>query len=414
MAAVLDPSESSFSQLSVDGLKLVLVGAMVYVLVRFLNLTSPSSVPEVHHRESALNQYLLKSCSLLNQPYAPPRLWGRSGHLQTWFYAAVGRVRAPTLCGVRKLLSLTDGSTASFDLFPPLVPHYSGGDITMAICPGFCNHSDQRYIRTFVDHSQRQGYRCAVLNLLGAPPAVQLTAPRTFSYGCTWEFSAMVRNLKSWFPQTRLILVGFSLGGNIVCKYLGEDRTNQDRVLCGLSICQGYSAVRSQEALLQWDQGRRLYNFILTSAIRRLLLQHRKILFGPDSDLSQLYWATSLSQIDDWIIRRFYGYSSLGEYYEAESCVKYLHNVTVPLLLLNSSDDPLVPQSLLDFPKVLADQNPCVTFVLTSHGGHLGFFEGDLFFPKPLTWIDKVLVQYCDALNRWSCDIGPCDSNRTM
>lgn len=57
------------------------------------------------------------------------------------------------------------------------------GDVTMVICPGIGNHSEHKYIRTFVNHSQRQGYRCAVLNHLGALPNLELTAPRLFTYG---------------------------------------------------------------------------------------------------------------------------------------------------------------------------------------------------------------------------------------
>lgn len=62
--------------------------------------------------------------------------------------------------------------------------------------------------------------------------------------GCTWEFAAMVGYIKRAYPQTQLIVVGFSLGGNIVCKFLGENMTNQERVLCCVSVCQGYSALR--------------------------------------------------------------------------------------------------------------------------------------------------------------------------
>lgn len=61
-------------------------------------------------------------------------------------------------------------------------------DITMVICPGIGNHSEKHYIRTFVDHSQKQGYRCAVLNHLGALPNIELTSPRMFTYG-TWSWS---------------------------------------------------------------------------------------------------------------------------------------------------------------------------------------------------------------------------------
>ncbi|GLD72354.1 monoacylglycerol lipase ABHD2-B-like protein [Lates japonicus] len=277
----------------------------------------------------------------------------------------------------------------------------------MVICPGIGNHSEKNYIRTFVDHSQRQGYRCAVLNHLGALPNMELTSPRMFTYGCTWEYAAMVGYIKWAFPQTLLVVVGFSLGGNIVCKFLGENRSNQDRVLCCVSVCQGYSALRAQETFLQWDQCRRLYNFVLADNMKKLILSHRSSLLGMsssnigDADLSRLYAATSLMQIDDSIMRKFHGYSSLKEYYEKESCVHYIHKVTVPLLLVNSSDDPLVHQSLLAIPRTLSEKMPNVIFVLTQHGGHLGFFEGAVLFPQPLTWMDKVIVEYTDAICHW-------------
>lgn len=54
----------------------------------------------------------------------------------------------------------------------------------------------------------------------------------------------MVNYIKKTYPQTQLIVVGFSLGGNIVCKYLGETQANQEKVLCCVSVCQGYSALR--------------------------------------------------------------------------------------------------------------------------------------------------------------------------
>ncbi len=60
-------------------------------------------------------------------------------------------------------------------------------DVTMVICPGIGNHSEKHYIRTFVDYSQKQGYRCAVLNHLGALPNIELTSPRMFTYGTRVE-----------------------------------------------------------------------------------------------------------------------------------------------------------------------------------------------------------------------------------
>ncbi|XP_043100562.1 monoacylglycerol lipase ABHD2 isoform X2 [Puntigrus tetrazona] len=293
-----------------DGMKLAAVATVLYVIVRCLNLKSPTAPPDLTYQDTTLNHFLLKSCPVLTKEYIPPLLWGKSGHLQTALYGKLGRVSSPHPFGLRKYLPMQDGATATFDLFEPLADHQSGEDVTMVICPGIGNHSEKHYIRTFVDHSQKQGYRCAVLNHLGALPNIELTSPRMFTYGCTWEFAAMVGFIKKTYPQTKLIVVGFSLGGNIVCKFLGENRTNQERVLCCVSVCQGYSALRAQETFLQWDQCRRFYNFLMADNMKKIILSHRSVLFGVgstkmmDADLSRLYTATSLMQIDDNIMRK--------------------------------------------------------------------------------------------------------------
>nr|XP_046211882.1 monoacylglycerol lipase ABHD2-like [Oncorhynchus gorbuscha]XP_046211892.1 monoacylglycerol lipase ABHD2-like [Oncorhynchus gorbuscha]XP_046211901.1 monoacylglycerol lipase ABHD2-like [Oncorhynchus gorbuscha]XP_046211910.1 monoacylglycerol lipase ABHD2-like [Oncorhynchus gorbuscha]XP_046211918.1 monoacylglycerol lipase ABHD2-like [Oncorhynchus gorbuscha]XP_046211927.1 monoacylglycerol lipase ABHD2-like [Oncorhynchus gorbuscha]XP_046211937.1 monoacylglycerol lipase ABHD2-like [Oncorhynchus g len=397
-----------------DGMKLAAIATVLYFLVRCLNLKSPTAPPDITYRDTPLNRYLLKSCPILTKEYEPPLLWGKSGHLQTALYGKMGRVCSPNPCGERKYLLMQDGATATFDLFESLGDHRTGDDITMVICPGIGNHSEKHYIRTFVNHSQRQGYRCAVLNHLGSLPNIELTSPRMFTYGCTWEFAAMVGSIKRAFPQTLLIVVGFSLGGNIVCKFLGENRINQERVLCCVSVCQGYSALRAQKTFLQWDQCRRLYNFLMADNMKKIILSHRGSLFGmnsskmEDADLSRLYTATSLMQIDDNIMRKFHGHDTLKEYYEKESCVHYIHNINVPLLLVNSSDDPLVHRSLLTIPRTLAEKKPNVIFALTLHGGHLGFFEGAVLFPQPLTWMDKVIVGYANAICQWERHRPPC------
>ncbi|ELK18257.1 Abhydrolase domain-containing protein 2 [Pteropus alecto] len=441
-----------------DGVKLAAVAAVLYVIVRCLNLKSPTAPPDLYFQDSGLSRFLLKSCPLLTKDrvlypksratlltsrnrmasdimpfcvllsvdrhrYIPPLIWGKSGHIQTALYGKMGRVRSPHPYGHRKFITMSDGATSTFDLFEPLAEHCIGGDITMAICPGIANHSEKQYIRTFVDYAQKNGYRCAVLNHLGALPNIELTSPRMFTYGCTWEFGAMVNYIKKTYPLTQLVVVGFSLGGNIVCKYLGETQANQEKVLCCVSVCQGYSALRVQETFMQWDQCRRFYNFLMADNMKKIILSHRQALFGDhvrkpqsleDSDLSRLYTATSLMQIDDNVMRKFHGYNSLKEYYEEESCMRYLHRIYVPLMLVNAADDPLVHESLLTIPKSLSEKRENVMFVLPLHGGHLGFFEGSVLFPEPLTWMDKLVVEYANAICQWERNKSQCSDTELV
>lgn len=58
-------------------------------------------------------------------------------------------------------------------------------------------------------------------------------------------------------------------------------------------------------------------------------------------------------------------------------------------------------------------KKPNVVFALTLHGGHLGFFEGAVLFPQPLTWMDKVIVGYANAMCQWEKQKPPCQSTHT-
>lgn len=111
-----------------DGMKLAAVATVLYIIVRCLNLKSPTAPPDLTYQDTALNRFLLKSCSQLTKEYIPPLLWGKSGHLQTALYGKLGRVSSPHPTGIRKYLPMQDGATATFDLFEPLGDHQTGGD----------------------------------------------------------------------------------------------------------------------------------------------------------------------------------------------------------------------------------------------------------------------------------------------
>ncbi|XP_068759535.1 monoacylglycerol lipase ABHD2-like [Montipora capricornis] len=74
--------------------------------------------------------------------------------------------------------------------------------------------------------------------------------------------------------------------------------------------------------------------------------------------------------------------------------------IKIPVLLLNALDDPLVPEELFVTPHNHVKCNESAIFVITHHGGHLGFVEGGLFDVEPVTWLDKALMQCTIAVIR--------------
>ncbi|XP_013395951.1 monoacylglycerol lipase ABHD2 isoform X1 [Lingula anatina] len=375
------------------------------IIIRALHLASQPSEPELYFRPSDFVEKILDLCPLLKNVYMPPLIWGRSGHLQTIVYGKLGRIQSPFPRGQRHKIIMRDGATLTFDIFEPLKKHVTKGDYTMLVCPGIANSSESVYIRTFVDYAQNAGYRVGVLNHLGAIQTIKLTSPRIFTYGGTDEYAAMVEEVHRLYPDSKFIAVGFSMGGNLAVKYLGEKSSNQKNFLCGLSICQGYDVERCQPYMLSWEHLRRGYIFAMTLHQKKMLRTHADILFGSDSerlhgkfDTDRILAATSLVELDDLYSRKRAGFSSIEEYYRWCSCRSVMDKIKIPMFFLNSADDPLVPPALHDMPHDFVTSHENCIFAVTKHGGHLGFFTGSGFTPEPVTWLDKVIVQYADAL----------------
>ncbi|KAK3580753.1 hypothetical protein CHS0354_023034 [Potamilus streckersoni] len=332
-----------------DPLTLLLL-IILFLLYRLLHLASLAETPKHFYKEkSAFISAILKSCPTLTKEYIPPFLWGKSGHLQTVIYAKLGRVKPKKPEGKRHYIVMPDGATMSFDVFDP---HNAG------------------------------------------------------EKGGTEELDAMVTKLMVLFPERKLLLVGFSMGGNIVMKYLGEKQENQKKFLCGMSICQGYDCNTAMPLYLEWYHMRRGYMYAMTANLKSLMRHHRNILFGEEAqrkfgpfDEEKIFAATSLSKIDELYSARRAGYDNLRDYYRDHSCSINMNFVRdIPIFILSAADDPLVPEPLLKYPREYIEINPKCLFVLTKHGGHLGYFEGGFIIPKEVTWLDRAIVEYADAI----------------
>ncbi|ESO85093.1 hypothetical protein LOTGIDRAFT_204654 [Lottia gigantea] len=385
---------------------------VIYLLVKFLNISQPCHLPELYFKDKTSNfiQTVFTMCPILFESYIPPLLWGKSGHLQTFIYAKMGRIMSPLPNGKRIELIRPDNATMSFDVFQPHYEHPTGRDYTLAVCPGIANSSESLYIRTLVDHAQYNGFRVAVLNHLGALRKVKLTSPRIFNYGETGEYNCMIDELKRLYPNTSIIAVGCSMGANIVIKYLGECKQHENKVIGALSFCQGYDVNDAKPFLLGWESCRRLYCYFMAINLRQLLRSHQDILFTEQAqseygtvELKKLYSATSLLAIDELYSVNAFKFKCCEEYYHWASCKQYIQNITKPIFILNAEDDPIVPKQLYTTPLKYQENHDNCLFIVTKHGGHLGFFEGGFIKPNTITWLDRAVVQFSNVLCELDC-----------
>ncbi|GMT28028.1 hypothetical protein PFISCL1PPCAC_19325, partial [Pristionchus fissidentatus] len=401
-----------------------LLGFLVFLaIVRFLKLASSTEKAQVTTaaKEGERMRRVLKDMPILNDAYRPPWLWGRSGHLQTAAYGLLGHATLKRTADRRVVVKQPDGASLTFDVFEPLAKHPSGLDLTLCLTPGIANSSESNYIRTCVHYAQEAGYRCAVLNHLGAMVGVPLTSSRIFSYGGTSDLHSMVSYLATALPLTKFISIGFSMGANLTTKFLIEaDEKLRSRIMFGLSVCQGYSATNSVHLYHDWENSRRAYNYVITENMKRLLRRNYDEAVAPHVesgliDEQRLWSATSIVALDELYNRRVNGFDSLDNFYTWCSCLPMLDDLKVPMIFFNAQDDPIIPRTLWEPVKVLiysirvlpyslcqelATRKEDVAFITTKHGGHLGFLEGSSIAPKSVTWIDRFIVEMCDSAVR--------------
>jgi abhydrolase domain-containing protein 2 len=382
---------------------LIVVAVILCVLFKLLNVNNSPERSIFYCSNANFLDQILKHAPLLNEPYTPPRLWGYSGHIQTIFQGVISLLHCPLVNGRRHYMKASDGATVTYDLYQPIDQHSSDDDITMAICPGICNSSESVYIRRVVYHAQLQGFRVAVLNHVGALKTLPITSPRIFNYGNTADYHLMVEDLLKRFPTSKMITIGFSMGANIVTKYLGESERDS-RILAGISVCQGYDAKEATNWLLRWEGFRRLYLFVMTENMRSILRRWQRQLFTEEVkreyDINEraIWSAATLVELDEAYTRKITGYSSLDEFYKGSSCISVWDRIKIPMVFINAVDDPIVPAALLPSVRNATRKNNNFLYVEQKYGGHLGFYEGGLIYPNPLTWIDRLVVQLSDAL----------------
>ncbi|XP_043288096.1 abhydrolase domain-containing protein 2 [Venturia canescens] len=383
---------------------LAVFAVVLIILFRILNVNSSALKPVLYCQDNAFVSTILKIAPVIAEPYKPTRLWGFSGHVQTVVHSIIGRVRCPWPIGERVVIPLPDETTLTYDLYQPLTNVHED-DITIAICPGIGNSSESVYIRTFVHFVQCHGYRCAVLNHVGALSSVKVTAPRIFTYGHTDDYHVMLSHLVEKHAGTRIVCVGFSLGGNLVTKYMGErGGKTLPQIIGGISICQGYNAIDGTKFLLNWTNFRRFYLYIMTESVKNIILRHKDVLLSREVQQRfglnerDIISAATLPELDEAYTRKVHNFRSVKDLYKWSSSINYIGNISIPMVFMNALDDPLVPEMLLVPIRDFAAKHKNVLYIELAHGGHLGFYEGGLIYPNPITWLDRTIVSLVGSL----------------
>lgn len=301
--------------------------------------------------------------------------WLRNPHFQTLFSTFFRR--PPALARERETVALADGDFLDLDWHWPA--DWTPARPLVLVVHGLSGSSDSHYVLGLQAALSARGWASAALNCRGAARPNNL--PRAYHAGASDDLRQALAHLRARFPAAQRAVVGYSLGGNMTLKLLGElaDEGDRDLVCAGvavsaplvLTLCadrmdQGLSQLYRRHFLTtlvaHWEEKmRHLERAGHLEAARRV---QERLLQGP----FRSFW-----HFDNALVAPLHGFADVHDYYHRSSGRQFLRRIQTPTLVIHAHDDPLMSPGVL--PEV-AELAPAVHFELCREGGHVGFIEG--------------------------------------
>jgi len=195
---------------------------------------------------------------------------------------------------------------------------------------------------------------------------------RFYHSGETGDLARVTAHVRERFPERALAAVGFSLGGNVLLKRLGElGEDGPDIYRAAAAISVPYDLSAGTRAIEAGCIGRAIYTRYFVSSLLKKARAKEPVLREAGLDVEALQRAKTLRQFDDLATAPLHGFEDAEDYYRRCSSKPFLSAVRVPTALLHALDDPFLP--VKDLPVKEAAENPWLHPVFTRRGGHVGF-----------------------------------------
>ncbi|KAG1694225.1 hypothetical protein DVH05_021881 [Phytophthora capsici] len=361
---------------------------MALIMAAHFKLTAET--PKLVFKSTPKNERLLAKCEHLVTKKFYPLWYLFNGHLQTLQLSWANEMEpTPAIAYQRQLLDMPDGGVVSLDwaLLPSattdaktaLEQRIDKNVKTVLLLPGLTGGSGEHYIRSAVERLNSLGWQCVVLNSRGCQNT-PLRTPHLFCIAYTDDLRFVAKYLteKYNFAGEAFIGLGFSMGSNVLVKYLGEEG-NQARLTAAISVGNPFDMHNCSKNIEGPLFNRLTYSRALSAGLSDLFFNrsnaHEVFRDYPGLDLEALKNVKKVSEFDELFTIKHFNYKSVDEFYHDGSCITRLPKVTVPLLFLNAEDDPISVATSLPT-KEMIEANENLILCTTKRGGHLAFYEG--------------------------------------
>lgn len=312
-----------------------------------------------------------------------PAWWLPEGHSQTLWR----KFRpAEKVAQRRQVVELPDGDFINLDWAGPIPAQVSDKYPIILILHGLCGCSRSSYVLTLQASLQDSGIPSVAVNFRGCGGQVNRLA-RAYHSGVSDDVNCVYQQLAAQFPHKRFAAVGYSLGANVLLKWLGE-QGRAAKLSAAVAVSSPFdlsSCSKSMSRGLPAGYGR----YFLKSLMADLAIKKNAFKeLGLHKELDKLMGLEGLDEVaslwdfDDKVTGPLHGFANASDYYKQCSSINFIKDNAVRTLLVQAEDDPIIPRSAIPQQAIL----PANTMLKSYRkGGHVGFIG------KRGNWLEQLI-----------------------
>ncbi|KAL1741532.1 Alpha/Beta hydrolase protein [Schizophyllum fasciatum] len=373
----------------------------------------PALIPVRQHEDAVQGEGELdmrtlveKRCPSLHKPFVPA-WWLPNGHAQTLYCVLGDFTKSDRMRYQRTFIRMKEGGTVAMDWAPIDQEALPDDTPIIVVKHGLTGGSYEAYVRSILYTATKPksegglGYRAVVCNFRGCA-GTPVTSQQLYSAGYTEDLRQEVMYIRHLYPNAPLLGIGFSLGANVLTRYLAQDGS-ESRLVSGCALACPWDLAANSDGLVSTFLGTHIYSKGMARNLLRLVGRHRDALAKdpehPAAHLADEVLALkrpTLEEFDEVITSKIGGpppewpFPSARAYYTHCSSHHVVKDIRVPFLAINAADDPVVTRVPMD-----GGGNGMVVMALTPHGGHLGWFEGVGTLPGQTTrWVREPVLEW--------------------
>ena len=308
--------------------------------------------------------------------YQPP-FFLFNAHLETIYPALLRRV--PLQAYTRERIATPDQDFLDLDWIKQ-----SAGRLVI-ISHGLEGNSQRSYIKGMARMCLASNFDVLTWNYRGCSEEMNREL-RFYHSGATDDVGVVVNHAIAC-GYTNITLIGFSLGGNLTLKYIGEQQPPKEvKKALAFSV-----PLDLHSSYIQISRpSNRIYSERFLKSLKKKIIT--KAVFRKELDIKGIDAIASLIEFDDHFTAPIHGFKNAVDYYTQSSSLQFLTRITIPALIINAQNDPFLSKDC--YPTATLHDHPFVRFESPAYGGHVGFAQ---FNKNGLYWSEERAMEFINA-----------------